>query len=223
LRLYEQPDREKLRWAIEARILARQTNDEIAQCCGCTPETIETYEALFFNVRSRLDFPDFITTNVVDVSPVGDSQCPSVGSLWKLFAYLGGPHVLNFAMSGFQETGAGNGALDVSACLKDLGMNVLALKAAVAALTVPVDKRTQLPLMRAFLTHIKGARRKGLNGPSSIQIVEGLEKLVADLNVTYGEGRTGYKFPGVELLSKSPTPPPADKPPGEDPESGRTA
>ncbi len=73
LRLYEQRDYEKLRWTIEARILARQTNDEIAQSCGCMPEMIEYYEALFFNVRARLDSPDFIMTKVVDVSPVGDS------------------------------------------------------------------------------------------------------------------------------------------------------
>ncbi len=71
-------------------------------------------------------------------------------------------------MSGFPEAGAGNGVLKVSAYLKDLGSNVLALKAAVAALTVPVDKRMQLSLMRSFFTHLKSARRRGFHGDSMI-------------------------------------------------------
>src|ERR1700733_12667214 len=42
--LYDQPDH-PLRWSIEARILARETDREIARRIGCAEEIIQLYEA----------------------------------------------------------------------------------------------------------------------------------------------------------------------------------
>jgi hypothetical protein len=47
--IYEQPtpNGQALRSALEARILAGQTNEQIAQCMGCPPIVIAAFEALF--------------------------------------------------------------------------------------------------------------------------------------------------------------------------------
>ena len=50
------PDRR----VIEALILAGASNEAIARHTGELPETIEAYEALFFNVREKLAHSDYI-------------------------------------------------------------------------------------------------------------------------------------------------------------------
>jgi hypothetical protein len=50
------PDRR----VIEALILAGESNEAIARHTGQLPETIEAYEALFFNVREKLAHSDYI-------------------------------------------------------------------------------------------------------------------------------------------------------------------
>ena len=57
--LYYQPDH-PLRWTVEARILAGESDLKIARRIGCGVEIIQTYEALFFNVREKLKRTDYI-------------------------------------------------------------------------------------------------------------------------------------------------------------------
>lgn len=57
--IFDSSDRDT-RIFLEARILARQTDEEIALRLNTLPSVIEWYEALFFNVRDRLNSPDWI-------------------------------------------------------------------------------------------------------------------------------------------------------------------
>ena len=54
---HEDPD---VRFVVEARILAGQSDEQTASVTGTLPETIYWYEALFFNVRDRLLAHDYI-------------------------------------------------------------------------------------------------------------------------------------------------------------------
>jgi hypothetical protein len=79
--IYEQrtPNGQALRWAIEARILARQTNEQIAQCTGCTPAGIAAF---------------------IIGPPAAQAKDEPIGRLWKLFGYRAGPYVLEAVMGG---------------------------------------------------------------------------------------------------------------------------
>jgi hypothetical protein len=79
---------------LEARLLARQTIDEVAAFCGIPVEAVVIYEGLFFQVLGRLDSRAFILIAAV---------CPD-GKLWdgtlteddtdvllKVYGYLKGP------------------------------------------------------------------------------------------------------------------------------------
>jgi hypothetical protein len=55
-----QNDHLPLRGEIEARILAGESNEVVARHTGQLPETIEAFEALFFNVREKLAHSDYI-------------------------------------------------------------------------------------------------------------------------------------------------------------------
>jgi hypothetical protein len=99
---------------IEARLLARQSFEHIAEVMKTTPGAIRWYEALFFNVVEHLNARDWITKQVLlpafdrhyapaPVSHDGvvmprDSTVahPFLDASLKLFAYFGGPHLVDF-------------------------------------------------------------------------------------------------------------------------------
>jgi hypothetical protein len=58
--LYHTESIQRARFAVEARIMARQSDREIVRCVGCLEETIAAYEAIFFHVRDQLDNKDYI-------------------------------------------------------------------------------------------------------------------------------------------------------------------
>ena len=100
---------------IEARILARVSDEEIAAEFGTEPEAIEWYEACFFNVRDRLQCHDWVLNRVLmpaaDIAlgaPLGEHQTatyakPFFDFTLKFFAYFGGNIILNHALSGFRR------------------------------------------------------------------------------------------------------------------------
>lgn len=102
--MLHEAEEDELRCAIEARILARQTDEEIAQCVSTLPSTINWYELLFFNVRDRLEHRDWIIRTVIGdaVAEYGISD-RVFDTTAKLFAYFAGPIVLDVILAGFSS------------------------------------------------------------------------------------------------------------------------
>lgn len=96
--MYETEEQE-LPVLVQCRILARETDEQIARRHGTIPDAIRWYEALFFHVRDRLDNQDYITRIILHSSP------PRPGGLHefacKFFAYFGGSQVLDAIVTGW--------------------------------------------------------------------------------------------------------------------------
>jgi hypothetical protein len=109
---------------VEARLLAGQSDEDIAAELGTVPEVAEWYEALFFNVRDRLDNHDWVVNEVLypafnrsleatmareETKPTDQRRMvstfaePSNDATLKFFAYFGGPYVLDFVVSRFRR------------------------------------------------------------------------------------------------------------------------
>ncbi len=86
------------RWEVEARILARQTDETIAARVGLTPATIRYYQRLFFSVREFLGAADWVTVKAVGWGPFM-LRLPTLGEIWKGLAYHGGAHVLELVIA----------------------------------------------------------------------------------------------------------------------------
>ena len=89
---------------IESRLLARQSNDEIASLSAMLSDGIETYEQLFFNIRDRFECSDWIVRQAI--APVSDSYSASdphknYELSMKFFAYFAGPVALNAIITGW--------------------------------------------------------------------------------------------------------------------------
>ena len=93
---------------LEARVLANMSNTEIAAKLGTIPTTIRDYEAVFFNVRDRLDASDWIVRSITSPLAVATEGGRSFElrnrevSL-KFFAYYGGPLALDLVAYGMQK------------------------------------------------------------------------------------------------------------------------
>lgn len=95
----------QLRTVVESRVLAGQSDAEIAVLTNNPPEVISAYHDIFFDVRTRLMAKDWIGTQVIgQVFQVGD-QRSNPDLLAKYFGYFGGPMVLEAILYGVQ---AGN-------------------------------------------------------------------------------------------------------------------
>ena len=98
---YLQPDGDNIRSVVEARVLAQQTDEEIADRTHTIPDDVKWYESLFFNIRDRIDNSDYIDTQIIgNISRIG-LQNVTYDLLLKFFGYYGGPIVLEEIKSAF--------------------------------------------------------------------------------------------------------------------------
>jgi hypothetical protein len=81
------------RWELEARLLARQSSNEIAESIPVETATVDAYEAYFFNVRDRLLATDWVYGRLIGSCQVSGFGRDTPG-LWKAVGYAGGPLAL---------------------------------------------------------------------------------------------------------------------------------
>jgi hypothetical protein len=94
------------RWELEARILARQTDEEIGSKLGVPAPVVAAYEGLFFSVRVKFAATDWIMANVIGPRAYEGTTEDDVELIWKLWGFWGGPMVLD-ALIAHNEAGRG--------------------------------------------------------------------------------------------------------------------
>jgi hypothetical protein len=109
-RLYQ--SHSPIRWELEARILAGQTDAEIAVSLAIPPAVIAVFEQSFFDVRDRLSAGDFILFGVVGYDPVAGFQEGDLRTLWAYFGYAAGPLFLELVMAVSQDLSLPAWAID---------------------------------------------------------------------------------------------------------------
>jgi hypothetical protein len=86
------------RWLLEARLLTPLSLLEIGRLAGLAPETVQAYEALFFNVRDRLAARDYIYVSVLKGIQLADVEL-----LLKAVAYCVGSGALEPLLNALQN------------------------------------------------------------------------------------------------------------------------
>lgn len=97
------PGRDRSRDMLEAYILARQSDEWIADQLTMQPEEVQWYERLFFNVRDRLDkhryVMDVVLNNMGNVG-IENFDGPTVV---KWFAYWAGTDIADIVADGYDK------------------------------------------------------------------------------------------------------------------------
>lgn len=94
---------------LQARILAGQTDREIAKELGTIPGAIDFYERVFFNVRDRLNSRSWIMRQVIGPVALRTGDATETldphrqGICWQLFGYFGGSEALDFLLFGMNH------------------------------------------------------------------------------------------------------------------------
>ena len=182
--------------SIEAHILARGDNAFISEYCGVSPDIVEAYEALFFNVREKLENKGYILHCVIGPAIQRGLSEREFDLLWKLYGYFLGPHIVTALESKFANPVWCGTKEAVSAAVLDDAIGTLKLKAALAAKTVNVNQHTQLALMDQFTKFVEVERSTDTAGKSQEQILEHISVMMTQLpfNVGGRDPRSGNKI-----------------------------
>lgn len=194
--------------ALEAYILARQTDFEIGYIFGVPPQMVEAYEAVFFNVREKLNHREYILHCVLGPSIQRGLNESMYDLLWKLYGYFCGPHFLAGLVSKFPVPAWCQTPDNVSAAVQDDAISTLKLKAAMAAKMVPVNGHTQLALIEQFTKFVEVERSTETSGRAQDQVMEHIAVMMSNLpffagpnppNAVDNSPMAAYDQSGVEL------------------------
>jgi hypothetical protein len=86
-------------WEVQARLLAGQSDDEIATLCGLSPGAVNRFESLFYAVRERIEAHDWVLTRAIRPGMRYLSTPPDLATTWRQFGYYAGPLVLDVVIA----------------------------------------------------------------------------------------------------------------------------
>lgn len=174
------------RWAVEARILAGESDEEIAKKIGCSPGVIGAYESVFFNVREKLEHREYVVNVVMADAVARGLSERQYDLLWKMFGFQGGSLVLDAMISKFTMIRRPEKSEDVSAFFQESAINSMRHKAAVAALTVPINSHTQLLLLDAYVKYVEIERTTENTTKANTNIVQNIGAMLTALPFKVG-------------------------------------
>jgi hypothetical protein len=167
------------RLLVQARILARQTSDEIARRTGVPGQVIEAYESLFYHTRNFLDARDWIFAQAIHGDKILDATVPATGVLLKTFAYCGGPAVLEAVIPYLL---GGKDLFDPPLDLSTFeGRREQMIRLAVAAQMLPRDPATSAKLLKIMLIVQEMERKHRSDTPPAAILTENLAFRLAEL------------------------------------------
>jgi hypothetical protein len=179
------------RQLLEARLLTPETFDEIAKRVGTDGQTIDYFEQLFFNVRDRMQATDWLSTVIKGPS---EDRVPSRsgvmttaqrGFVYKLFAYFGGPLVLDALIACLSPHGKPQCAEDAPEWFADSTREIVRSRAAMAASVLAVDGTNVMRLLKLARRTMRGTSAG--TAPNQISatdretILQELERLVGTI------------------------------------------
>jgi hypothetical protein len=174
------------RWAIEARVLAGESDEQIADKVGTDVDVINAYINVFFDVREKLNNIDYVTQVVMGDAVTRGLQERHYDLLWKMLGYRGGPHVLDAVLHRSPAVTKPGSADDVGVFFQDFAVNTLKYKAALAAVTVQVNTHTQLPLIDAYVKCVEIERNMENATKAQASIVDNIGVMLTSLPFKIG-------------------------------------
>lgn len=190
-------EKKPTRWGIEARVVAGETDEQIAAKVGTAPEVIAAYVNVFFDVRDRLNNLDYVQNVIMADAVTRGLQERHYDLLWKLLAFKGGAHVLDAVISRGTDVPRPESADGVGAFFQDFAISSMKYKAALASLTVQVNTHTQLPLIESFVKYVEIEKNSDSAMKAQTSIIDNIGVMLTSLPFKIG---TKLDSEGVKML-----------------------
>jgi hypothetical protein len=140
------------RWELEARILANEPIASIGQRFDLSPEAVQWYEALFFNVRDCLRASGYVTHQVIRLHEPWHGLPTDLERLWKLIGYWRGPQALDELINGLAAPSPTAGQADFHKQLNAHLRTVVDCKALVAIEMLQLDDpKTAMKFLKVWV------------------------------------------------------------------------
>jgi hypothetical protein len=91
------------RWEVETRLLAGQTDGQIAQRCGLTAEAVTWYESIFFNIRGSLGAWAYIRQHVIGAGIDCGFRNDELRAFWAWLTLSGQPLIIELLIDTFHR------------------------------------------------------------------------------------------------------------------------
>jgi hypothetical protein len=183
VQMHESDARRGPRWEVEARILARQTPEEIGALLAMRPEVVEAYEKVFFHVTDRLDSRSWVLQSVMHKSIHSGISERDYDLIWKLYGYTYGPRVLDHLVGKIAPGIAhAQSAAQALGALRDSTRQQSVVKASIAMATLPVNSFTVQTILEfeAKLRDLERSESSAGSGSSAVmEIVKGVMEAMA--------------------------------------------
>lgn len=197
-----------IKYEVEARILAGESDAAVAERAGLQPEDVAAYEKLFFNVRDDLHRTTYIFHQVLGPAVQRGLYSREWDLLWKLYGYMRGPATLDFVISAFQNWRSATPSSDVLRQLEADQSGMLLRQAAITTQTMRINSETQGDIVALWFKLKELERLKGAGGSGGDALIVGLSRFLEINDYTVGapdperEGRsalTTYDEGAVEV------------------------
>jgi hypothetical protein len=193
---------------VEARILARQTDEQVADELHTLPQTVLWYEQLFFNVRDRLDGHDWILNHVLfpavtrsreaalaanaeAAAPVPNPQRPVSEPFFdatiKFFAYFGGPLMLDYVLSGFQRGNLARSREEVGSWFDKHWTTRIKHRSAAASATFEVNRYSVMELFNCHASIMQIQKTQDDDAEKQSQMNKSIKAMMTNMGWAYGK------------------------------------
>jgi hypothetical protein len=190
-------DKNQMRWALEARVLAGESNEDIAEKIGSEPEIVNAFVNVFYDVRGKLRHQDYVQGVILGDAVTRGLSERHYDLLWKMIALQGGSFALDAAINRGPGVPKPTSADEVGVFFQDFAISTMKYKAALAAATIPVNSHTQLPLIEAFVKYVEIERTTENAMKAQTSIVENIGMMLTSMPFKIG---TKLDSEGVKML-----------------------
>jgi hypothetical protein len=173
---------------LDAHVLTGSDDDEIAARFGLPHSVVAAYEAVFFNVRDRLDQPGYIVHHVINGGLSRPASEITTAGLWKLYGYFFGIHMLQAITSSCVNPIRVPDAAGVPTAIEADAINNLRLKAAMAAKTLDINHNTRLSILDKFAKYVQADSMRSDRNREDEQ----LTKYICDVFTAFPFTTNGY-------------------------------
>ena len=140
---------------LEGRLLAAEPVETIASKLGTTAKVIDTYSHVFFDVADRLGHSSYILNHVVGPAIHTGIRSEGGPTLWRLFGYIGGSHVLDAITTTATAPEKPTNHAGVSGFLDARIGDSMRRKAVQAAYAAPDRDSDQIQTLALFLRYME--------------------------------------------------------------------
>jgi len=198
---------QRLRYVVEARLLAGEDDETIADALHTLPEGIDWYEKTYFNVRDRLDAKDWIIQHILHRAAMSGIAAQPYDFTAKMFAYFGGSLALEGVMYQLELGNRMRQPDHFQAYFDRQVERSIRARTAVESLRLEVNRYNNMELLNVYcrLREVERQHYEGGGGAQSA-LETAVGELLQDLPWTVAGGRRrdsrpldGYANTAVEL------------------------